>query len=143
MHLKIDKKNLELKIIIIISFFKFLIFISSTFKSVKSPASGKETSGYWTVRILKICRTSGPDVMSCRALPYHIGIQSYLELPCLEKLGNMSLKFNFLKKLFEACLMVANDYLQGKTTHFTGSYTHTISGSKILSIIYFYRVNKG
>jgi hypothetical protein len=36
---------------------------SYTFKSVKSPASVKEN-----VRILKICRTSGPDVMSGRAL---------------------------------------------------------------------------
>ena len=26
-------------------------------------------SDFWTVRILKICRTSGPDVMSGRALP--------------------------------------------------------------------------
>ena len=27
--------------------------------------------------------------------------------------------------------MVANDDLEGKTTHFTGFYTHTISGQKI------------
>ena len=27
--------------------------------------------------------------------------------------------------------MVANDDLEGKTTHFTGFYTHTISGSNI------------
>ena len=27
--------------------------------------------------------------------------------------------------------MVANDDLKGKTTHFTGFYTHTISGPKI------------
>ena len=27
--------------------------------------------------------------------------------------------------------MVANDDLEGKTTHFTDFYTHTISGSKI------------
>jgi hypothetical protein len=29
---------------------------------------GRKTSGFQTVRILKICRTSGPDVMSGRAL---------------------------------------------------------------------------
>ena len=38
------------------------------FKIVRSPASGKKTSGFQTVRTFKICRTSGPDVMSGRAL---------------------------------------------------------------------------
>ena len=42
----------------------FFWFFFSIFKSVKSPASGKEN-----VRILKICRTSEPDVMSGRPLP--------------------------------------------------------------------------
>ena len=34
-------------------------------------------------------------------------------------------------KRFETGFMVANDDLEGKTTHFTGFYTHTISGSNI------------
>ena len=29
---------------------------------------GRKTSGFWTIRILKICQTSGPDVMSGRVL---------------------------------------------------------------------------
>ena len=33
--------------------------------------------------------------------------------------------------LFKTCFMAANDYLKGKTTHFTGFYTHTISRPKI------------
>ena len=40
------------------------------FKIVRSPASGKKTSGFQTVRTLKICWTSGPNVMSGRALPH-------------------------------------------------------------------------
>ena len=35
----------------------------SIFKNVKNPVSGKEN-----VRILKMCQTSGPDIMSGRAL---------------------------------------------------------------------------
>ena len=34
--------------------------------------------------------------------------------------------------LFETCFMVANNVLKGKTTHFTGFYTNSISGPKIL-----------
>ena len=34
-------------------------------------------------------------------------------------------------KLFETCFMVANYDLEGKTTHFTGFYTPTISVPKI------------
>ena len=37
----------------------------------------------------------------------------------------------FFVKLFETWIMVANDDLEGKTTHFTGFYTHTISIPKI------------
>ena len=40
--------------------------------------------------------------------------------------------FIHLLNLFETCFMVANDDLKCKTTHFTGFYTHTISGPKIL-----------
>ena len=32
----------------------------------------------------------------------------------------------------QCCFMGANDDLKGKTTHFTGFYTHTISGPKLL-----------
>ena len=41
------------------------------------------------------------------------------------------LKGVYTSNLFETCFMVANDDLKGKTTHFTGFYTHTISGLKI------------
>ena len=41
------------------------------------------------------------------------------------------LKGFYTSNLFETCFMVANDDLEGKTTNFTGSYTHTISGPKI------------
>ena len=37
-------------------------------KVLKVRRPGRKTSGFRTVRILKICRTSGPDVMSSRAL---------------------------------------------------------------------------
>ena len=40
-------------------------------------------------------------------------------------------KFHFFVKLFETCFIVANDDLEGKTIHFTGFYTHTISRPKI------------
>jgi hypothetical protein len=53
MYLKI--KNLEKK---------NLIF----FSELKVRRLGMKTSGFRTVRILKICRTSGLDVMSSRAL---------------------------------------------------------------------------
>ena len=46
---------------------KFWIF----FLSLKVWRPGRKTSGFRTIRILKICRTSGPDVMSGRAL-FHI-----------------------------------------------------------------------
>ena len=42
------------------------------------------------------------------------------------------LKGFYTSNLFETCFMVNNDDLKGKTTHFTGFYTHTISGPKIL-----------
>ncbi len=42
----------------------FLLFL----KVLKVRRPGRKTSGFRTVRILKICRTSGPDVMSGRAL---------------------------------------------------------------------------
>ena len=38
---------------------------------------------------------------------------------------------NIKRNIFETCFMVANDVLEGKTTHFTGFHTHTISGSNI------------
>ena len=41
------------------------------------------------------------------------------------------LKGVYTSNLFETCFMVANDDLKGKTTHFTGFYTHTISGPKL------------
>ena len=40
--------------------------------------------------------------------------------------------FYQILKGVETCFMVANDDLKGKTTHFTGFYTHTISGPKHL-----------
>ena len=42
------------------------------------------------------------------------------------------LKGVYTSNLFETCFMVANDDLNGKTTHFTGFYNHTISGPKLL-----------
>ena len=42
------------------------------------------------------------------------------------------LKGVYTSNLFETCFMVANDDLKGKTTHFTGFYTNSISGPKIL-----------
>ena len=56
---KILKKNYEKHFLI---FFLFL-------KVIKVQRPGRKTSGFQTVRILKICRTFGPDVMSGRALP--------------------------------------------------------------------------
>jgi hypothetical protein len=38
----------------------------------------------------------------------------------------------YTSNLFETCFMVANDDLRGKTIHFSGFYTQTISGTKIL-----------
>ena len=38
------------------------------FEVLKVRRPGRKMSGFWTVRILKILRTSGPDVMSGRAL---------------------------------------------------------------------------
>ena len=43
-------------------------------KVLKVPRPGRKTSGFQTVRILKICPTSGPDVMSGRAHPRGINI---------------------------------------------------------------------
>ena len=45
------------------------------------------------------------------------------------------LKGVYTSNLFETCFMVANDDLKGKTTHFTGFYTHTISGPKLLKSV--------
>ena len=42
------------------------------------------------------------------------------------------LKGVYTSNLFENCFMVANDNLKGKTTHFTGFYTNSISGPKVL-----------
>ena len=57
---------------------KKLIFFS-IFNSLKSPVSGKEMSGF---RILKIWRTSRPDMMSGRALQKAL-ILSLLQLESL------------------------------------------------------------
>ena len=43
-----------------------------------------------------------------------------------------SLKGVYTSNLFETCFMVANDDLKGKTTHFTGFDTNSISRPKIL-----------
>ena len=40
--------------------------------------------------------------------------------------------FTFVFKLFENCLMGANDDLEGKKTHLADFYIHTISGQNIL-----------
>ena len=40
------------------------------------------------------------------------------------------LKGVYISNLFETCFMVANYDLKGKTTHFTGFSTHTISSQK-------------
>ena len=42
------------------------------------------------------------------------------------------LKGVYICNLFETCFMVANDDLKGKTAHFTGFYTNSISRQKIL-----------
>ena len=42
------------------------------------------------------------------------------------------LKGFYTSNIFETCFMVANDDLKGNTTHFTGFYTNSISGQKIL-----------
>ena len=42
------------------------------------------------------------------------------------------LKGVYTSNLFETYLMVANGDLKGKTTHFTGFYTNSISRPKIL-----------
>ena len=52
------KKNWEKRFLIFLLFSKVL--------TVRRPK--RKASGFWTVRILKICLTSGPDVMSGRAL---------------------------------------------------------------------------
>ena len=54
---KVNKKNLKN------FFFLFL-------KVLKVRRPERKTSGFRTVRILKICRTSGPDMMSGRALNF-------------------------------------------------------------------------
>ena len=46
-------------------------------------------------------------------------------------ISDLRTRLIFFLKLFETCFMVANDDLEGKTTHFTGFYTHTISGPNI------------
>ena len=37
---------------------------------IKVRRPGRKTSGFWTIRIWTICRTSGPEVMSDRIEPY-------------------------------------------------------------------------
>ena len=50
---------------LIFFFFKFFVLLLSL---LKVRGSGRKTSGFRTARTLKICRTSGLDVMSGRAL---------------------------------------------------------------------------
>ena len=57
------KFGIFLKFVVIFLDFFFLLL-----KVLKVRRTGKKTSCFWTVRILKICRTSRPDVMSGRAL---------------------------------------------------------------------------
>ena len=49
-------------------FFQFFWTFFPFLKVLKVRRPGKKKSGFWTVRILKICRNSGPDVMSGWAL---------------------------------------------------------------------------
>ena len=54
-----------------IFFFKLkkkLNFFFLFLKVLKVRRPGRKTSDFWTVRIWKICRTLGPDVMSVKAL---------------------------------------------------------------------------
>ena len=62
-----QKKILKKKIQHFLKKNVFLIF-SSIFKSVKSPASGRKNILFPDSPDSEICRTSGPDVMSGRAL---------------------------------------------------------------------------
>ena len=46
------------------------------------------------------------------------------------------LKDVYTSNLFETFFMVADDDLKDKTTHFTGFYTHLISGPKLLKPVH-------
>ena len=46
---------------------------------------------------------------------------------------NITHLLNYTSNLFETCFMVASDDLKGKTNHFTGFYTNSISRQKILN----------
>jgi hypothetical protein len=84
-----QKKSLK-KILIFFFFFNlklFYFFILLKVLKVRRPV--RKTSGFRTVWILKICRTSGPDVMSGRAL---------VDWPFLV------LKFTFFLKTSSICL---------------------------------------
>ena len=58
------KKKFENVLIFDFDFWFFPQFL----KELKVRRPGRKTSGFRAVRILKICRTSGPDVMFGRAL---------------------------------------------------------------------------
>ena len=58
---------------IFIYFFIFYLFL-------KVHRPGRKTSGFRTVRILKICRTSGLDLMSGRALAKNVIIKIETEI---------------------------------------------------------------
>ena len=51
-----------------IEIFFFFFFLLLFLKVLKVRRPGRKTSGFQTVQVLKICRTSGPAVMSGRAL---------------------------------------------------------------------------
>ena len=56
-------------------------------------------SGFWTIQTLKICRTSGPDLMSGRALPNMNWTSNYFR-PIMEKLNHATPLFPSLQTFF-------------------------------------------
>ena len=71
----------------------FLLKLFFLFFYFQKPGGlGSKTSGFWTVWILKIWQTSGPDVMSSRTLP---GGGS--EIVAQKLLGELPVKWNWSK----------------------------------------------
>ena len=66
----------------VLDFFFFFWFFLLSLNELKVRRPERKTSGFQTIRILKICRTSGPDVMSGRALllwllPFYLYLQNW------------------------------------------------------------------
>ena len=81
-------------------FFDFWFFFLLFLQVLKVRRPGRKTSGFRTVWILKICRTSGPDMMSGRALPSGCGAHHWAVKMYVSKTVHMSLNGNGCKIMF-------------------------------------------